>query len=65
MPFFVLAAQLCPSDAEATLFALIMGISNMSWVTGNYLGVGLVAAMNIYEPEFDNMVCIRAVSLKQ
>uniref|UniRef100_A0A7S0RVZ0 Folate-biopterin transporter n=1 Tax=Pyramimonas obovata TaxID=1411642 RepID=A0A7S0RVZ0_9CHLO len=58
MPLFVLAAQLCPANVEATLFALIMGISNMSWVTGNYLGVGIVAALNIYEPQFENMVSL-------
>jgi hypothetical protein len=55
MPLFVLAAQLCPANVEATLFALIMGISNMSWVTGSYLGVGVVAALDVYEPTFYNI----------
>ena len=40
MPVLVLAAQLCPDYVEATLYALIMGISNMSFSTGNYVGVG-------------------------
>ena len=61
MPLFVLAAQLCPANVEATLFALIMGISNMSWVTGNYLGVGIVAALDLYEPEFENITTLISI----
>jgi hypothetical protein len=47
MPLLVLAAQICPDNIEGTLFAFIMGMSNMggsyagefgSWLTG-YLGV--------------------------
>jgi hypothetical protein len=39
MPVLILAAQLCPDSVEATLYALIMGICNMSFSTGNYIGV--------------------------
>ena len=47
MPLLVLAAQICPDNIEGTLFAFIMGMSNMggsyagefgSWLTG-YMGV--------------------------
>ena len=40
---------------QATLFALMMGISNMSASTGNLFGVGLVAAMKTYEPAFPHL----------
>lgn len=47
MPLLVLAAQICPDNIEGTLFAFIMGMSNMgssyagefgSWLSG-YLGM--------------------------
>ena len=28
MPFFILAAKLCPSGVEASMFSLFMGLSN-------------------------------------
>ena len=41
MPVLVLAARLCPSGMEATLFATLMSISNGESVTGGLLGAGL------------------------
>ncbi|EGB07924.1 hypothetical protein AURANDRAFT_2498, partial [Aureococcus anophagefferens] len=42
MPMFVLAAKLCPANVEATLFALLMGLSNFGSVVGIYNGVALL-----------------------
>lgn len=61
MPCLVLAAQLCPDHVEATLYALIMGVSNMSFSTGNYIGVGLVAIVDSYSPDFDHLAMFIAL----
>lgn len=47
--------RLTEGAGQATLFALMMGISNMSGSTGNLFGVGLVAAMKTYEPAFPHL----------
>lgn len=61
MPVMVLAAQMCPDHVEATLFALLMGISNMSGSTGGYLGVGIIAVLNTYGPRFENLATFVAI----
>lgn len=38
LPQFVLAATLCPKGTEATLFALMMGVSNFGGTVGSYTG---------------------------
>jgi len=55
MPVLILAAQLCPDSVEATLYALIMGISNMSFSTGNYVGVGLLSSLRVVTPWYNHM----------
>jgi hypothetical protein len=42
-------------QVEATLFALIMGIGNLAWSLSTLLGVGIVAFLGSYEPEFPRL----------
>ena len=56
MPMFVLAAKLCPANVEATLFALLMGLSNFGSVVGIYNGVALLHLFGgVDAPEFPRL----------
>lgn len=56
MPLFVLAARLCPSEVEGTLFALLMGLSNFGSVMGLYNGAALLSMFGGVEaPEFRHL----------
>ncbi|KAJ8606091.1 hypothetical protein CTAYLR_005189 [Chrysophaeum taylorii] len=53
MPIFVMAARLCPPNVEATLFALLMGLSNFGAVVGLYNGVVLLHLFGgVDQPDF-------------
>ncbi|KAI9341396.1 BT1 family-domain-containing protein [Obelidium mucronatum] len=47
MPFFVLAAQLCPKDIEATFYACMMSIGNIGGNIGTMYGGYLLQALHI------------------
>lgn len=55
MPVLVLAARLCPSGMEATLFATLMSISNAGNVTGGLLGAGLTQLLGVTKDSFSNL----------
>jgi len=56
MPMLILAAKICPSGVEATLFALIMGLSNFGATIGQYLGAALLQMLGGVEaPDFQNL----------
>lgn len=55
MPVLVLAARLCPSGMEATLFATLMSISNGGSVTGGLLGAALTQFFGVTKNSFDNL----------
>jgi folate/biopterin transporter len=55
MPVLVLAARLCPPGVEATFFALLMSVSNLSGLLSYELGAGLTHLMGITESNFDNL----------
>ena len=55
MPVLVLSARLCPKGVEATLFALLMSIWNMSGLISNELGALLTSALGITETNFDKL----------
>lgn len=55
MPLLVLSARLCPPGVEASLFALLMSVSNFAGVVSNELGAGLMYLMGITESNFDNL----------
>ncbi|GMP56389.1 hypothetical protein CsSME_00020899 [Camellia sinensis var. sinensis] len=56
MPVLVLAARLCPSGMEATLFATLMSISNGGSVLGGLIGAGLTQLFGVTKDKFDNLV---------
>lgn len=55
MPVLVLAARLCPSGMEATLFATLMSISNGGSVAGGLLGAGLTQLLGVTKDSFGNL----------
>ncbi|MFO8040345.1 MAG: folate/biopterin family MFS transporter [Sodalinema sp.] len=55
MPVLVLAARLCPSGVEATLFAVLMSVSNIAGMVSYELGAVLMHWLNITESNFENL----------
>ncbi|MBW4664577.1 MAG: folate/biopterin family MFS transporter [Chroococcus sp. CMT-3BRIN-NPC107] len=55
MPVLVLAARLCPPGVEATLFALLMSVSNLASMVSYQLGAGLMHLLGITQTNFDNL----------
>ncbi|MEM9138103.1 MAG: folate/biopterin family MFS transporter, partial [Cyanobacteria bacterium P01_F01_bin.42] len=52
MPVLVLAARLCPKGIEATMFAVIMALSNLAGVLSHEFGAVLMNWMDITETDF-------------
>ncbi len=55
MQILVLCARLCPTGIEATLFALLMSISNLSGLVSQELGALLTHLLGVTETNFDKM----------
>lgn len=55
MPVLVLSARLCPKGVEATLFALLMSIWNLSGLLSHELGALLTSWLEVTEYNFDNL----------
>lgn len=55
MPVLVLAARLCPTGVEATLFALLMSVFNLAGMISHELGAGLTYLLGVTETDFDNL----------
>ncbi|KYC43570.1 folate-biopterin transporter [Scytonema hofmannii PCC 7110] len=55
MPVLVLAARLCPAGVEATLFALLMSVTNLAGLLSYELGAVLMHVMGITESNFDSL----------
>ncbi|MDX2256551.1 MAG: folate/biopterin family MFS transporter [Pseudanabaenaceae cyanobacterium bins.39] len=55
MPVLVLAARLCPEGIEATLFALLMSVLNISALCSFQLGAGLTYILGVTESNFENL----------
>jgi folate/biopterin transporter len=55
MPVLVLAARLCPPGVEATLFALLMSVSNLAGLVSYELGSVLMHWLGITETNFDSL----------
>ncbi|MDJ0735971.1 MAG: folate/biopterin family MFS transporter [Nostocaceae cyanobacterium] len=55
MPVLVLAARLCPSGVEATLFAVLMSMLNVAGLFSYELGAGLMHLLGITESNFDRL----------
>lgn len=55
MPVLVLAARICPEGVEATLFALLMSVTNLAGLVSHELGAGLMHYLGVTETNFDNL----------
>ena len=55
MPVLVLAARLCPPGVEATLFALLMSITNLAALLSYELGAVLMHWLGVNESNFTNL----------
>ena len=55
MPVLVLSARLCPKGIEATLFALLMSIWNLSMLLSQELGALLTSWLGVTETNFDHL----------
>ncbi|MEC4814769.1 MAG: folate/biopterin family MFS transporter [Scytonema sp. PMC 1069.18] len=55
MPVLVLAARLCPPGIEATLFALLMSITNLARLLSYESGAVLMHLLGITEIQFDSL----------
>ncbi len=55
MPVLVLSARLCPKGVEATLFALLMSIWNLSGLLSHEFGALLTAWLGVTETNFDRL----------
>ena len=55
MPVLVLAARICPPGVEATLFALLMSLFNLSGLLSRELGALLTQWLGVTEVDFTNL----------
>jgi folate/biopterin transporter len=55
MPVLVLAARICPPGIEATLFALLMSVSNLAGLASHELGALLTHWLGVTESDFENL----------
>ena len=55
MPVLVLAARICPPGVEATLFALLMSITNLAGLVSHELGAVLMHYLGVTETNFDKL----------
>ncbi|MBD1926948.1 folate/biopterin family MFS transporter [Trichocoleus sp. FACHB-90] len=55
MPVLVLAARLCPPGVEATLFALLMSVTNLAGLLSHELGAVLTYWLGVTETNFENL----------
>ncbi len=55
MPVLVLAARLCPPGIEATLFALLMSVTNLAGLLSYEIGAGLTHLLGVTETNFDKL----------
>jgi hypothetical protein len=62
MPVLVLAARLCPAGVEATLFALLMSVTNFAGLISHELGALLTYWLGITETNFDALWLLVLIS---
>jgi folate/biopterin transporter len=55
MPVLVLAARLCPPGVEATLFALLMSVTNLAGLLSYELGALLMQWLGVSETDFTQL----------
>eukprot|EP01041_Mallomonas_annulata_P003967 gene3967-7905_t len=55
LPMVILAAKVCPDGAEATLFAMMMSLSNFGAAVSVYLGALLLMVLGIQSGDYSNL----------
>jgi len=55
MPVLVLAARLCPPGVEATMFALLMSVSNLAGILSHESGALIMHSLGITETNFQQL----------
>ncbi len=55
MPVLVLAARLCPAGVEATLFALLMSVTNLAGLVSYEFGAVMMHWLGITETNFESL----------
>ena len=55
LPTLILACRICPKDIEATIFALLISVSNAGGIISIQLGALLTKVLNITADNFDNL----------
>jgi len=54
MPMFILAAKVCPENVEATLFAMLMALSNFGSSVAQFIGVSLLEVFGVVNQNYDH-----------
>ena len=55
MPMFVMASKLVPDGSEATLFSVMMSLSNFGFDVGTYFGGMLLVIFNVHSGKREYM----------
>ena len=63
MPLIVKAAEGCNDGVEGSIYAILMSISNLSNICGDWFGGVLGALFDVTETKFDNLGCVMVVSI--
>lgn len=63
MPLIVKAAESCDDGVEGSIYALLMSMSNLSSIIGDWLGGILGAMFDVTETSFDNLGGVMVMSI--
>lgn len=58
MPLLIIASRICPEGAEATLFALLMSLSNLGDTVAINIGAIILRIFNVTEDNYDNFIYV-------
>jgi hypothetical protein len=58
MPLYILAAKVCPSGAEATVFAILTALGNFGTSISVYFGSLVLQYFDIRDGNYDNLVLV-------
>lgn len=55
LPMFIIAAKVCPTGAEATVFAMLTALSNFGAAVSSYFGATLLTVFGVQGGNYDNL----------
>jgi len=61
MPMYVMASKLCPDGAEATLFSIMMSLSNFGYDVGTVFGSILLSVFNVSQDDWSGFTYVLAI----